>query len=385
MSVINRMLRDIQQRKSAPDSARLLQKNYSEQYLGNVQPRSRAIRLVLILFFIATAAVLSWLWVSNRMDRQPVIANFTGESVSESTISGSATDSSPTSQQLGQSKLDDDRVDSSLAAASELDFPIRSLSSIPNAAQNLPEHTTESINRANPIDKPALTRQIVPDGKAGLYASKSPTKQNSTASIGMLPKSAAVDQKVQMLDNFVERAEVFYYQGNYLQAIFLLEQLLQENPQNDQARFLLADALLRSNRPAEVLALFNDPVYIGIAQAQILLARAYVSLEQPLQAAKVLDRDALAMQNNSDWLGLRAAVAQQLGDHQIASAFYERALRTDPTQQRWMVGNAVSLEALGQQARAAEYYRTALASGKLDNTLMQFASVRLRALSDQSP
>jgi tetratricopeptide (TPR) repeat protein len=67
--------------------------------------------------------------------------------------------------------------------------------------------------------------------------------------------------------------------------------------------------------------------------------------------------------NQPDLWAIRANAAQRLGRHQDSVHAYMAALQSRPDEQRWLLGTAVSLAALGQTSSAAEMAEKARAVG----------------------
>lgn len=94
--------------------------------------------------------------------------------------------------------------------------------------------------------------------------------------------------------------------------------------------------------------------------ARMLLAEGRVS-----QALEMLTRLEPALSGAADVWAIRGNAAQRLGRHAESAAAYQRALTLRPNEQRWMLGAAVSLAAQGQTVAAGELAEKARAAGVL--------------------
>ena len=94
--------------------------------------------------------------------------------------------------------------------------------------------------------------------------------------------------------------------------------------------------------------------------ARMLLAEGRVS-----QALEMLTRLEPALSTAADVWAIRGNAAQRLGRHAESAAAYQRALTLRPNEPRWMLGAAVSLAAQGQTVAAAEWAEKARAAGVL--------------------
>jgi len=85
--------------------------------------------------------------------------------------------------------------------------------------------------------------------------------------------------------------------------------------------------------------------------------------------------------NQPDLWAIRANAAQRLGRHQDSVHAYMMALQSRPDEQRWLLGTAVSLAALGQTSSAAEMVEKARAVGPVSKDILAYlrqAGVPLR-------
>jgi tetratricopeptide (TPR) repeat protein len=69
---------------------------------------------------------------------------------------------------------------------------------------------------------------------------------------------------------------------------------------------------------------------------------------------------------------IRANAAQRLGHHQDSVHAYLTALQARPTEQRWLLGAAVSLAALGQTSSAAEMAEKARSVGPVSKEVLNY-------------
>jgi len=76
--------------------------------------------------------------------------------------------------------------------------------------------------------------------------------------------------------------------------------------------------------------------------------------------------------NQPDLWAIRANAAQRLGRHQDSVHAYMMALQSRPNEQRWLLGSAVSLAALGQTSAAAEMAEKARAVGPVSRDVLAY-------------
>jgi tetratricopeptide (TPR) repeat protein len=99
------------------------------------------------------------------------------------------------------------------------------------------------------------------------------------------------------------------------------------------------------------------------------LAREFVRMTlaqgQPGEALATLERLEPRLSGVADIWALRGNAAQRLGRHPEAASAYLKGLALSPNEPRWMLGAAVSLAAQGQTGPAAELAEKARAAGAL--------------------
>ena len=76
--------------------------------------------------------------------------------------------------------------------------------------------------------------------------------------------------------------------------------------------------------------------------------------------------------NQADLWAIRANAAQRLGRHQDSVRAYTMALQSRPNEQRWLLGTAVSLAALGQTSDAADMADKARAVGPVSKDILAY-------------
>lgn len=109
--------------------------------------------------------------------------------------------------------------------------------------------------------------------------------------------------------------------------------------------------------------------------------RMELALGRPGPALAVLTRLEPALSGQADLWAVRGNAAQRLGRHQESVQAYLAALQLRPGEPRWMLGAAVSLAALGQLEAAAQQAEQARALGPVSPevwTYLRQAGVPLR-------
>lgn len=138
----------------------------------------------------------------------------------------------------------------------------------------------------------------------------------------------------------------------------------------DAAIELMQEVVTSSERTASSAA---TP---GSAQLLVLpvreLTRMLLAESRPGPVLELLTRLEPLLGKQADLWAVRANAAQRLGRHQDSVHAYMTALQLRPGEQRWLLGAAVSLAALGQTASAADMAEKARAVGVVSKEVLAY-------------
>jgi tetratricopeptide (TPR) repeat protein len=147
---------------------------------------------------------------------------------------------------------------------------------------------------------------------------------------------------------------------------------------HDAAADLLQQALTLAERSANSApSVANTQLLAGLAREQ---ARMQLADGRPQAALEGLTRLEPLLGREADAWAMRGNAAQRLGRHQDSVQAYSTALQLRPNEQRWLLGAAVSLAALGQTANASDMATKARALGPISKEVQAYlrqAGVRL--------
>ena len=201
-----------------------------------------------------------------------------------------------------------------------------------------------------------------------------------------LPPTAATVEKRMAALAPAQRAQALYRQGLELagtghgrQAVERLKDALKLDPALAAARMHAASLLLEQGRGAEAEGLARDGMALSADEPALatLLARVLADRGDATGALALLTRqDRLG----ADGFGLRAGLLAQQGDFQRALPDYEQAVRLQPGNSLWWLGLGVALEADGRSQQARQVYGRAQAIGMERADLNTFIDQKLQQL-----
>ena len=139
---------------------------------------------------------------------------------------------------------------------------------------------------------------------------------------------------------------------------------------HDAATELLQQALTLAERSASSSpSAANTQLLASLAREQ---GRMQLADGRPQAALDGLTRLEPYLVREADAWALRGNAAQRLGRHQDSVQAYTTALQLRPNEQRWLLGAAVSLAALGQTANATDMAARARALGPISKEVQSY-------------
>lgn len=363
MSVINKMLRDLDQRNNSAASA--------NQIIARRHGQPLWLTVLLLLTFgllcFAIYAVLSRSAVvptadlaitvpepvAQQLPAEPEIAAEIAISASPELIDRSEPTDSLASLQTAASahSATAESTATTLIAAPEL--PVQAVANVAAIAAQPGQQRTEPDDIA------------VPAAQAATVTQAAAAKTGSSLSVTSREPTAAQQQA-----KLRQQALAATQAGQPQQALRYWQQLQQAAPQDAVVYLAQARLWLQLGQPQQAEASLLQAKTQGIIDAdiQLMLAQAAASRQQWLQTEALLPAG-FAVALHPDYYGLKATALQQLGQHQQAFDWFAELSRLQPQLGKWWLGGAVSLEALERPAEAHQYYLNALQWG--DNLSVQ--------------
>lgn len=138
----------------------------------------------------------------------------------------------------------------------------------------------------------------------------------------------------------------------------------------DAATDLMREAVAMTERAYNVGALPADsPVLASLVRE---LARMELAEGRSLRVLELLTRLEPALPGQADLWAVRGNAAQRLSRHEESVKAYSRALAIRPDEPRWMLASAVSLAALGRFDESAELADKAHAAGVVSPDILSY-------------
>lgn len=377
MSIINRMLRELDRRRAGGEEGN----GALRSQVRVVAAASRSSgewfwRVVALLLFVAAGWTV---WVIYQLQPRTVateLAHRAAEGTRRRTPVTPAGTASPPAPSAAQPATALAATPAAPVAEAEKPVPEKLAAPI------------EMLRLALTIDTPLAPR---PQKTAGRSEGSAATKMAPTEPVARAPTSPGT-ARVEKRDRergASDRAELEFRRaanllnsGRVADAEDALIAALDADRSHQAARQTLIALYIEQRRIDEALrhlqeGLDANPAYVPFAVA---LARVHVDRGNFDEALRVLEKSKSTAQVSPDFHALRGAVLQRQARHAEAADAYRQALNSGAQTGTSWVGLGISLEALSLRREAAEAFRRGIASGTLSPEVRSYAEQRVQYL-----
>lgn len=380
MSVINKMLRDLDQRKSNPaarggqldKSLRSGTSVVSSDRMPSAAPPQARTRWATIILpgLVVGMAALVWEWQAGDLKKWQYIVTGTRPPVAPPPMPAALLN--PATATVATESVPVAAVPAQPASAQASNTPLTLITTPTLEAAAEPAEKAAPQSAPQPQPQPqsqpaSVAAKVAPPKSAVSVAKPAPTRntaeQSAPASNGAVSAPPAADpnqRQIQAGYDALTQAQSAWGAGNRESAIDLLSQAMK------------AAERLSPQGPAQSRLLGSLAREWG--RMQLAEGRSLAVYDQLVRLEPQLRQE-------PDVWAMRANAAQRLGRHQDSVNDYLAALQLRAGEQRWMLGAAVSMAALGQTSAAAEMAERARAVGSISpdvQTYLRQAGVPLK-------
>ncbi len=237
---------------------------------------------------------------------------------------------------------------------------------------------------AAPVKQPKTHVKTEVDLPPPVVPSESETRAENDAGRGSMEKQRRPLTQKQLAEQAFQQAYAALRKGRIADGERFLHQALMDRPGHIKAREMLAGLYIKAGRYVEAAQLLQQGVAIKPGHSMFRKLYARVLLEQNAldQAVTVLEGRLPPITQDVDYYALLAALYQRQGRHKNAVAVYQNMLRQNAMVGIWWIGMGISLEKLGDSEAARKAYEKARASGTLAAQMIQYTDNRLAALNE---
>jgi MSHA biogenesis protein MshN len=418
MSVINKMLQGLEERRAEAERISPL---HDQIRPAAVKPQHRSDKGVMTVLVMLLCGVLFWIWHESTAQGMSAIAMAApiqspaeGESSSsdmpsisariavakEVSVLGGEGSLLESGNVLGPPAAEEENQSTASAtersAGESVEAKVEPAFSGNEGISEVTDHAAVAKSDEVAPPKPDLSKAVrrveakKTEGKKALSDSSNEAvavaAQAPAASKARTP--AVLAKKVrelspqQQAENEYRRASVLIQQGRYHEAIILLEQALQFDPQHLPAVQTMAGVLIELKRYDEAIYRLQERLRTDRAHPSLamMLARLQVGKGELRTAIDTLQNSLPYASQRADYQAFLAALYQREGQHKEAVERYMLALGNAPQNGIWWMGLGISLQAQNRVSEAREAYRQAKASDLPSRELQEFVDQRLTQL-----
>jgi MSHA biogenesis protein MshN len=202
------------------------------------------------------------------------------------------------------------------------------------------------------------------------------------------PGTVSIDKRVHLMtpaeraDDEFRRATALLNQGRVAEAMDGYKSSLQQEAGHLAARQALVGLLLENKRIDEAQQYLQEGLNLSPDRFTYALLLARIQVERgDLQGAHdMLSKHAASAAGDAEYHAFDATLLQRLGRHKEAVAGYQAALKLAPRSGVWWMGLGISLQADGRSADALDAFRQAKSVGGLTPDLLAFIDQRMKQL-----
>jgi MSHA biogenesis protein MshN len=384
MSLINKMLQDLDQRNASPSAA------YGRG--GGLAQQLRPVKggMATEWFWYAMAVLMlfavAWIiWLAWQLNPRPVVTELAFQSPN-----AAAQPAAPKAAAAPAPANPKSSVDSQTAAQL----------AAPAAPQPQPKPASAPAEPVAKVDVLKLTTELAtpvqqkPRARAAAEPRRIARSGTDTRTLGTIKSQPALDPAPGQIDRRASstardraaaefrRAVNLVNQGRVAEGLNGLRGALKIDPSYDAVRQTLVALLIEAKRMDEAAAVLQDGLALDPSNTGfvVLLARVMVERNDVNGALALLQKHAQTGDSNAEYHAFAAALYQRLDRHGDAVAEYQAALRLAPNAGVWWIGLGLSQQALNRPKDAVDAFQRAKASGTLAPELAEFTDRRLKLL-----
>lgn len=240
--------------------------------------------------------------------------------------------------------------------------------------RSAPSQARTSPKPATPLQQQSSAQQV--------QTQQAQTQQTAADAPVVLDKQVRPLTPQQRAENDYRRAVAMAEQGRAAEATALLEQVLQEVPAHAGARQTLIALLLKTGRQDEAMRRAKEGLDLDVRQPGLAMILARLQVEKGAQQAAIttLQNSLPYAADQPDYRAFLAALLQREGRQKEAIEQYLLAVRAVPQNGIWWMGLGISLQADGRMEEAREAFSRARETGSLSPELRAFVEQKLKQL-----
>lgn len=386
MSVINQMLKDLDQRQGNENSQPSEPASFQQATNLGAQTKSNNLLVVILLTAILVVlAVIGWQLLVNTSASQitPIAVKDTPavHVAVEAETQQSVTESERTI--VSSSNLNSaQKTALATPPAVEPEQPISVIQTQVEKAESsvsLPSTIEKSQPAVETTDvEPEATKEAIEVTEQNLNTA--PEKTTQPKATFVIEKSSVQLPPEQRIAKWMEEAQTAFDKGYISEAIEKFENILKVQDSHVDARNMLAVAWYGRGETQQAISTLNHGLqrYSNIEKWRLTAAKIFFK-QNNLQGAFSYLNVNLASPSK-DFLTMKGTLARQLSRFPEAEAVYQQLTKREPTVGNWWLGLAIAQDSQGKAELALGSYQQVVALGGVSNQTISFANQRITEL-----
>jgi len=392
MSVINKMLKDLEQREQGDE---LDFDPSGAVYKAKAKSKMPMILVLMLIVILALAGTVAWLVYKGDDKTLTKIAKLAEPVTEVLNKSSEKTESSSEVTEKPQGKTESvaQQRPSALIPRTEAE----QANELDNAAANNIADTAdevrveESVAQEKILD-PAMMQtetkspaidEVTTEPEAVIEQPKIIDGTDSftaTSANLKIEKSSTTLSREERIANLMVKANSSYDKGYISDAITQLEEVLASKDDHVEARNLLAVAWYGRGELQQAVSILNNGLnrYPSIEMWRLTAAKIFFKENQKAGAFSYLEADLSAA--STEYYSMKGSLARQLKRFDKAESAYANLTNIEPDKGNWWLGYAIALDSQNKTALAIESYKTALAKSGISQGSVNFARERVAEL-----
>lgn len=386
MSVVNKMLKDLEQR----EGNRVYEADYVP--LESNSARSRRFIVGASLIVVVTAIVV-WFLLPSEEKEATILAK---APLSNLTIL-------PTNATQGA-----ENVEEKADTVNMQDLDATTVASLSNSAQDVSAGVNEEAKPKTVLESATLAQKVIQtapvetvtaspaiDAQLEIVQTKAaqPAKITEPEPVAPAAKETkqaegvfSVSSNTKSTSNnrmLEQQIQLSLQNGDTPAAIRDLNELISLEPRNVSARKRLASLLFANGDPVRAAMLLHQGLKLSPEDSSMRLMQARLLFREKknIQALALLKEHPATVIADDELLSFRAALAEKQSDYQTSHEDYSTLLQRQPNNARWMLGLAISQDKQLMHEQAVENYKKVKSSNQLSAQVLSFVDGRLAVLA----
>lgn len=359
MSVINKMLQDLEQRQQQEISVTKQSQaprqgnGHTSYYVGFALLAG----LMLIGIFLFSPSH----WQGNDTQRPQAVADDLG-------VSGDQVQ--PVANVSQQTEVGYAVPASIMAVLAAEPITAEQITTVTAEKQTKPLTVVNAAEAAQPVAEHLAAALTIPSEVTPVLAQPVRVNISQVTTIAEAESAAAakpqtmIDKQLlsiaEQQQNMQQRANASEAAGDTSGAIAIWQQLVSQQPAEANGYLNLARLWLKQQQIITASQVLLQARQKGVLSAEINMQLAQLAVRQgQWQQALAFLPDQFELVAEPEYFGMKATILQQLQQHEAALGWYQRLQQLQPDQGRWSLGAALASEQLGKSAQAHQYYQHA--------------------------